>query len=142
MDDDEKLKKNNIIIPGIFYSLYWHVAMKQDFDRQYVMYYLVQPIMGFVLGAVVYFIVAAGFLVISFAAFPEGTSNQEVLASRTVIALQIVLGFVAGFRQRAVFEMIDRIVKKLLPRSEEEPDQNPVSLVPAEPREKIGPPTS
>jgi hypothetical protein len=129
-------------IIGIFYSLYWHVAMKQDFDRQYVMYYLVQPIMGFVLGAVVYFIVAAGFLVISFAAFPEGTSNEEVLASRTVIALQIVLGFVAGFRQRVVFEMIDRIVKKLLPRSEEEPDQNPVSLVPAERREKIRPPTA
>ncbi|MEW5961487.1 MAG: hypothetical protein AB1801_27540, partial [Chloroflexota bacterium] len=129
-------------IIGIFYSLYWHVAMKQDFDRQYVMYYLVQPIMGFVLGSVVYFIIAAGFLVISFAAFPEGTSNEEVLASRTVIAVQIVLGFVAGFRQRVVFEMIDRIVKKLLPRSEDEPDQGPVSLVPAERREKIGPPTN
>jgi len=128
-------------IIGIFYSLYWHVAMKQDFDRQYVMYYLVQPIMGFVLGAVIYFIVAAGFLVVSFAAFPEGTSEGEVLSSTTIIAIQIVLGFVAGFRQRAVFEMLDKIVKRMMPRGEEQPSQDPVSLVPDK-QKQIPPPTN
>jgi hypothetical protein len=117
-------------IIGIFYSLYWHVAMKQDFDRQYVMYYLVQPIMGFVLGALIYFIVVAGFLIFRF----------DEQAVDTVTALGVVLGFVAGFRQRVVFEMIDRIVKKLLPRSKDEPDEGPVSLVPAGAREKLGPP--
>lgn len=111
-------------IIGIFYSLYWHVAMKQDFDRQYVMYYLVQPIMGFILGAVIYFIVVAGFLLF----------NVSGQTAETITAISVVLGFVAGFRQRVVFEMIDRIVKKLLPRSKEEPDAKPVSVIPAEER--------
>ncbi len=111
-------------IISIFYSLYWHVAMKQDFDRQYVMYYLVQPIMGFILGALIYFIVVAGYLLF----------NVSDTAVDTVTAIGIVLGFIAGFRQRVVFEMIDRIVKKLLPRSQEEPDAAPVSVVPVEER--------
>ena len=88
------------------------------------MYYLVQPIMGFILGALIYFIVVAGYLV-----FRVSDS-----AADTVTALGIVLGFVAGFRQRVVFEMIDRIVKKILPRSQDEPDAAPVSVVPVEER--------
>lgn len=117
---------------GVFYSLYWHVAMKQDFDRQYVMYYLVQPIMGFILGALIYFILVAGFLVL----------NVDDANAETATALGIVLGFIAGFRQRVVFEMIDRIVQKLLPRSEDQPDSGPVSVVPAGSRETIEPPSS
>ncbi len=111
-------------IISILYSLYWHVAMKQDFDRQYVMYYLVQPIMGFILGALIYFIVVAGYLLF----------NVSDTAVDTVTAIGIVVGFIAGFRQRVVFEMIDRIVKKLLPRSQDEPDAAPVSVVPVEER--------
>jgi hypothetical protein len=103
---------------GILYSLYWHVSMKQDFDRQYVMYYLVQPVMGFVLGAVIYFIIAAGFLIVN---------TENILADSTVITLQILLGWIAGFRQRLVFEMIDRIVQKISPQDS---DKTPVSTVP------------
>jgi hypothetical protein len=111
-------------IIGIFYSLYWHVAMKQDFDRQYVMYYIVQPIMGFVLGALIYFIVLAGYLFFNLSTPTESPG--------TITSIGLVLGFVAGFRQRVVFEMLDRIVKKLLPRDKEEPDESPVSLIPGE----------
>ena len=119
-------------IIGIFYSLYWHVAMKQDFDRQYVMYYLVQPIMGFILGALIHFILVAGFLVFRI--------NEQ--AVDTLTALGVVIGFTAGFRQRVVFEMIDRLVKRLLPRSEDEPDAKPVSVVPVETGENILPPSA
>jgi hypothetical protein len=115
-------------IIGIFYSLYWHVAMKQDFDRQYVMYYLVQPIMGFILGALIYFIVLAGYLVFNLSTPTESPD--------TITAIAIVLGFIAGFRQRIVFEMIDRIVQKLMPRSQDEPSQDPISLAPVDFQEK------
>jgi hypothetical protein len=108
------------------------VAMKQDFDRQYVMYYLVQPIMGFVLGALIHFILVAGFLVFRI--------NEQ--AVDTLTALGVVIGFTAGFRQRVVFEMLDRIVKRLLPRSEDEPDAKPVSVVPVETGENILPPSA
>ena len=117
---------------GILYSLYWHVAMKQDFDRQYVMYYVVQPVMGFILGAVVHFIIGAGFLFINFAS-TQNTDAEQVLSSSTVVSLQVVLGWISGFRQRFVFEMIDKIVQKWSPRGEEETEsKEPVSVVPAD----------
>jgi len=116
---------------GILYSLYWHVAMKQDFDRQYVMYYFVQPVMGFVLGAVVYFIIGAGFLLINFASDPSSDAGR-VLSSGTVIALQLIFGWIAGFRQRFVFEMIDKIVQRLAPEKEGDESKEPVSVIPAD----------
>ncbi len=97
------------------------------------MYYLVQPILGFILGGVAYFIVQAGFLVINFSA--------EVQSSDVVTAVAMIVGFIAGFRQRVVFEMIERIVKKILPKGEEEPDAGPVSSVPIEDRRRLRPPT-
>ncbi len=104
-------------IIGILYSLYWRVAVKQNFDRQYIMYYLVQPIMGFMLGAVTHLIITAGFL----------TFNASGATSQITVILQMVIGFIAGFRQRLVYEMIDKIVQKISP---EEPDKSPTSVVP------------
>lgn len=118
-------------ILGIFYSLYWHVAMKQDFDRQYIMYYLVQPMMGFVLGAVVYFIIGAGFIAVNIAT-ETGVSSDQVLGANMVIALQVLLGFIAGFRQRVILEMLDRIVQNIFPKDEKDADDSPVDLAPAE----------
>ena len=37
-------------IIGALYSLHWHVSVQQDFDRQYTLWYVVQPFMGFVFG--------------------------------------------------------------------------------------------
>lgn len=102
---------------GILYSLYWRVAVKQNFDRQYLLYYLVQPIMGFFLGAVTHLIITAGFL----------TFNASGADSTITVILQMVIGFVAGFRQRVVYELIDRIVQKIAP---EESDKSPTSVVP------------
>lgn len=110
-------------ITGILYSLYWHVAVKQDFDRQYMMWYLVQPIMGGVLGAVVYLVFASGFL--SIQVITTGTSAQTLtdsMANPVVRALHWTVGWAAGFRQRFVYELIDRIIQLLTPtpRGEEE----------------------
>jgi hypothetical protein len=121
---------------GILYSLYWHVAMKQDFDRQYVMYYLVQPVMGFVLGAVVYFIIGSGFLIINFA-LPDSSDPGAVLSSPTIIAIQVVLGWAAGFRQRFVFEMVDKIVQRISPKDDDDEAKKPESLVAEEERQRI-----
>ncbi|HEX9926264.1 MAG TPA: hypothetical protein VGD99_26640 [Anaerolineae bacterium] len=108
---------------GIFYSLYWHVSMKQDFDRQYVMYYFVQPIMGFFLGAVIYFIFQGGFGAV-------GISGADAASNDVVVAIQVITGWVAGFRQRVVFEMIEKIVKSLSGGDKDEDDSKPVSLAP------------
>ncbi len=104
-------------IIGILYSLYWRVAVKQNFDRQYIMYYLVQPIMGFMLGAVTHLIITAGFL----------TFNSNAADSTITVILQMVIGFIAGFRQRVVYQLIDNLVQKIAP---EDSDRSPESVRP------------
>ncbi|MBN1218013.1 MAG: hypothetical protein JXM69_03705 [Anaerolineae bacterium] len=111
-------------VSGILYSLYWRVSHKRNFDPQYIMYYLTQPILGFVLGAVIYFIIAAGFL--SF-------NREELLDSFVVIALYVLIGWIAGFRQRFVLEMVERIVRRILGKSNDlDQEQASVSGIPAD----------
>ncbi len=127
---------------GILYSLYWKVAMKQDFDRQYTMYYIVQPIMGFILGALMYFIIGAGFLVINFAAQPSNDATQttsNVLSSQIVISLQIVSGWIAGFRMRFTLELVDKIVQRFSGKDDEHPSSDPVSVAPVEQMTPLNP---
>ncbi len=88
---------------GIFYSLYWHVAIKRDFDRQYVMWYLVQPILGSMIGMIIYMIITVGFLTIQGTPTPANPLFMYLLA------------FIAGFRQRFFLELIDRIVQTFTP---------------------------
>jgi hypothetical protein len=125
-------------VTGILYSLYWHVAMKQDFDRQYIMWYLVQPIMGSVLGAVVYLIFASGFLSVQVITGASASTEKaaESMSNSVILALHWTVGWAAGFRQRFVYELIDRIVQLLTPKPEElakEGKEEPTSLRPSAP---------
>ncbi len=99
-------------VVGALYSLWWHVAQKQDFDRRYTMWYLVQPIMGFILGGIVYLIISTGFLAI------QGTvpSVESAIGVQLFPALVAVLG---GFRQQFVYELLERIIRVLTPASED-----------------------
>ncbi len=90
----------------ILYDLSWHVSVRNDFDRQYVMKYLVYPFMGFVLGAVIYLITGAGFIAIN--TFAGDTSSMAA----SILAVQVVLGFVAGFQQQIVYDMVDLIMRR------------------------------
>ena len=42
-------------VVNLFKELYEHVSVAQDFHRQQVMSYLVQPVIGFILGLAMYF---------------------------------------------------------------------------------------
>ena len=102
------------------------------------MKYLVQPIMGFILGALIFFITTAGFLFF-------GGGDRLLVSSEAgaflgvsqLVALQILLGFIAGFRQRVVYYMIDRVVKRLSPKPTE--SKEPSSVVPAEDFQQLQP---
>jgi len=88
---------------GIFYSLYWHVAIRRDFDRQYVMWYLVQPILGSMIGMIIFMIITVGFFTIQGTPAPANPLFMYLIA------------FIAGFRQRFFLELIDRIVQTFTP---------------------------
>ncbi len=105
-------------VVGSLYSLYWHAAVEQDFDKQYLMWYIVQPIMGVILGGIVYLIIAAGFISIQVLASQAPTFSEaaQAMANPALKAFHSVVACVSGFRQRFVYEMLDQIVQVLTPK--------------------------
>lgn len=110
---------------AVLWVLYYRVSVKQDFDRQYLMFYLVKPILGFVLGLVMYFLLIA--------ASSIGASDDIQLGfdTSTGVALSAFIGFVAGFRQDNVYDWIYVIIKTISPKATEEA-QSKTPLVPAD----------
>ncbi len=99
-------------VVGALYHLWWHISARQDFDRQYLMWYLVQPIMGLVLGGIVFLLMAGGFLVLQV----NLTDPNASTAARLVPYLAAVLG---GFRQNFVYEQFDRVIALFTSGSQE-----------------------
>jgi hypothetical protein len=97
----------------ILWVLYYRVSIKQDFDPQYLMYYLVKPFLGFVLGLVMYFLVAVGASITGAGA--GTTATMPRVEASTGFALAVLLGFFAGYRQESVFDMIYALIKKISP---------------------------
>lgn len=97
-------------VVGILYHLYWHVSIRVDFDRQYLMNYLLQPILAFILGGVVFLISSAGFIL----ADAKSLDDSAPLIDGVQL-FQMLLGFLAGFNQQIVYSAIDRIIRRILP---------------------------
>lgn len=93
----------------VFWRLYYRVSIKQDFDPQYLMYYIVKPILGFVLGLVMYFLISVG------TSLGGGGVIESAQDNPTGFALTLIFGFIAGFRQESVFDMIYVIINKIAP---------------------------
>jgi hypothetical protein len=105
-------------VVGSLYSLYWHAAVEQDFDKQYLMWYIVQPIMGVILGGIVYLIIGSGFMSVQVLAgqATDVSGAAQSMASPAIKAFHSVVACVAGFRQRFVYEMLDKVVQVLTPK--------------------------
>ena len=112
----------------IFWRLYYRVSIKQDFDPQYMMYYIVKPILGFVLGLVMYFLVSVGTSLTGGATIQTGSTT-------TGFGLTLLLGFVAGYRQESVFDMIYVLINKIAPDSKK--GKGVKSVVPIESTEEM-----
>ncbi len=95
---------------GALWSLWYHISERRDFDREYQMWYLTQPIMGMVLGGLVYLLFATGLLVLQAGA----QTNSESLGVRLLPSLIAAIG---GFRQNFVYEQLGRIVELFSGRS-------------------------
>ncbi len=89
---------------GALYTLWWHISDQEDFDRQYLMWYLVQPIMGLLLGGIVFLLLAGGFLIL---AVNLTDSADSTAGARLLPYLAAVL---AGFRQNFIYEQFDRLI--------------------------------
>jgi hypothetical protein len=88
---------------GALYSLYWHAAKVKDFDKQYLMWYVVQPVIGLIIGAALHVIIGAGFLtLIGEPAVEQGTPLR---------LFPYALSLIAAFRQRFILEVVDRVIQ-------------------------------
>jgi len=99
-------------VVGMYNDLYRHISYKKDFHRQFLMSYLVQPIIGLMYGAVMYFFIAAGYLAID--SVVNSDNPATVVDSTTVIMAQMVLGLVAGFRQQSITRLIQKLLRDIV----------------------------
>jgi hypothetical protein len=95
-------------VVGALYSLWWHISEQQDFDRHYLTWYLVQPLLGLVLGGIVYLLMAGGFLLLQ-------VNLQDPNARTAARLLPYLTAVLAGFRQNFVYEQFNRLIGLFAP---------------------------
>ncbi len=95
-------------IVGALYTLWWHISEEQDFDRQYVTWYIVQPLLGLVLGGIVFLLLAGGFLILQ-------VNLTDPNASTGARLLPYLAAVLAGFRQNFVYEQFNRLIALFAP---------------------------
>ncbi len=95
-------------IVGALYSLWWHISEQQDFDRQYMIWYLVQPLLGLVLGGIVFLLMAGGFLLLQ-------VNLQDEKAATGARLLPYLTAVLAGFRQNFIYGQFDRLIALFTP---------------------------
>ncbi len=88
-------------VVGALVALRTHVARDQDFDRQWSIWYVTNPMMGVVMGAFVFLIVRAGL----FALLPNSETQIQS------IWLVYAFAWLAGFQQNVAFDLVERVVK-------------------------------
>jgi hypothetical protein len=95
-------------VVGALYSLWWHISDQQDFDRHYLTWYLVQPLLGLVLGGIVFLLMAGGFLLLQ-------VNLQDPNAATAARLLPYLAAVLAGFRQNFVYEQFNRLMALFTP---------------------------
>lgn len=89
-------------VVGAFYALWKHIAAEQDFDPQYALWYITNPLLGIALGAFVFLVFQAGFFSLT-----AGMEENVTIRSALVI---YVFAWVSGFKQNVVYEIVRRIL--------------------------------
>ncbi len=97
-------------VVGALYALWYHIADRQDFDKHYSMWYYVQPLMGLVLGAITFLILAGGFLIVQ-------VNLADANAATGARLIPYLVAVLAGFKQDFVYEQLERVVSIFAPGS-------------------------
>ena len=101
-------------VVGGLYSLWRKIDV---FDKQYTVWYTLQPISGLVLGGIVHVIVMTGFL--SMSVQTSGTGGPTVQETQAVQWFPALLAVAFGFRQNNFYALLDRIIRLIgQPREE------------------------
>ncbi len=88
---------------GALYSLWYHISDQRDFDREFLVWYYTQPLLGMVLGGIVYLLFMTGMMVLQ-----GGSAATDSLGARLLPSLIAAIG---GFRQNFVFDQLARVIE-------------------------------
>jgi hypothetical protein len=92
-------------VMGLLYSLNKHAAIQQDFDRQFLLWYYVQPFLGMLMGVIVNLFLLAGVILVD-ATGPAVQAIGALLAIATAFRQNYVYAWLEsllrGFERRAV----------------------------------------
>lgn len=95
-------------VTSALWSLYHHISVDRDYNPVENLWYYSQPVLGMVLGGIVFLIVGAGFLVVQV----DLNTQDAALGARLLPA---AIAAVAGFRQNMVLDLVERIVSLIVP---------------------------
>lgn len=101
-------------VVGALYILWTHVSERQDFERQHVMWYTVQPILGLILGGVTFLIIYTGLLSL------QGAQGAVTSLAQKIQLFPCLIAFIAGFRPQFVFGLLTKIIKLINPTENEQ----------------------
>ncbi|HAD06873.1 MAG TPA: hypothetical protein DCE76_06905 [Anaerolineaceae bacterium] len=115
-------------VVGAFYALWKHIAAEQDFDPQYALWYITNPLLGIALGAFVFLVFQAGFFSLT-----AGMEENVTIRSALVI---YVFAWVSGFKQNVVYEIVRRILDVFRVELGSKPAQAGKPTIPSEEEQK------
>jgi DnaJ-domain-containing protein 1 len=102
-------------VTSALWSLYYHISIQRDYDPIENLWYYSQPVLGMVLGGIVFLIMGAGFLIVQV----DLAGEAAALGARLLPAAVAVI---VGFRQTVVLDLIERAIGLIAPaKPEEEP---------------------
>ena len=104
-------------VTGALHALWRHIAARQDFDKQYAMWYYTNPLMGVALGAFIYLVVQAGLVSI--------TGGAQSSVENAVPAF--VLAWLSGFQQNVAYDIVRRLLKVFQLETTDKPSFEPKS---------------
>ncbi|QLQ06240.1 MAG: hypothetical protein HZY76_09445 [Anaerolineae bacterium] len=81
---------------GALYSLWYHISDQRDFDREFLVWYYTQPLLGMVLGGIVYLLFMTGMMVLQ-----GGSAATDSLGAPAAIADRGDWWFPAELRLRS-----------------------------------------
>jgi hypothetical protein len=115
-------------ITSALWSLYHHISVARDYNPVENLWYYSQPMLGMVLGGIVFLIMGAGFLVVQ-----VNLDTQDVALGARLLPAAIAV--IAGFRQNMVLDLIERLIGLIIP-AQAQPAQPSLQQVYQQPPEE------
>jgi hypothetical protein len=113
-------------VAAVFYHLFKYMRAR-SFDSQYVLSYFGKPLMGMITGSIVY-LMFFGARFIGVSLFSSATPDSNIEGLRFIIYLVAIY---AGFKENAVFDLLNRLIKAILGSQDEEEEEAAAPPAPA-----------